>query len=69
MTKDEGQLRHSSFVAITCGIIKMHRGQITMRSQVGQGTTFIIQLPVTLPPTSGLPTTAIGGEHLIGSSS
>ncbi len=32
-------------LAITYGIIKMHRGQISVRSQVGQGTTFTIQLP------------------------
>ncbi len=35
-------------LAITYGIIKMHRGQISARSQVGQGTTFTIQLPVRL---------------------
>ncbi|MCX7668625.1 MAG: cache domain-containing protein, partial [Anaerolineae bacterium] len=36
-------------LAITYGIIKMHRGQISVRSQVGRGTTFTIHLPITLP--------------------
>jgi two-component system, NtrC family, sensor kinase len=59
-------------LAIVYGIIKMHRGQINVRSQVGQGTTFIIQLPVTLPSgqsfgTAGMPPTNPGAETLIGS--
>lgn len=33
-------------LSIIYGIIKMHRGQITFRSKVGKGTTFIIRLPV-----------------------
>ncbi len=40
-------------LAITYGIIKMHRGQISVRSQVGQGTTCVLQLPVTLPLMGG----------------
>lgn len=35
-------------LAIVYGIIKMHRGQINVKSQVGQGTTFIIHLPIKL---------------------
>jgi two-component system NtrC family sensor kinase len=35
-------------LAISYGIIKMHRGQINVKSQVGQGTTFIIVLPIKL---------------------
>jgi signal transduction histidine kinase len=35
-------------LAITYGIIKMHRGQISVRSQMGQGTTFTVQLPIKL---------------------
>ncbi len=35
-------------LAITYGIIKMHRGQITVSSQVGKGTRFTILLPVKL---------------------
>ena len=56
-------------LAIVYGIIKMHRGQINVRSQVGQGTTFTIQLPVKL---AGLKTAAPmlppsgGGAGLIG---
>jgi two-component system NtrC family sensor kinase len=33
-------------LAIVYGIIKMHRGQISVHSQVGQGTTFTITLPI-----------------------
>jgi two-component system NtrC family sensor kinase len=32
-------------LSIIYGIIKMHRGQISVRSQVGQGTTFTVTLP------------------------
>jgi two-component system, NtrC family, sensor kinase len=33
-------------LAIVYGIVKMHRGQIDVRSQVGTGTTFTVTLPV-----------------------
>ncbi|RPH59597.1 MAG: HAMP domain-containing protein [Chloroflexi bacterium] len=36
-------------LAIAYGIIKMHRGQINVQSQVGTGTTFIVNLPIKLP--------------------
>ena len=36
-------------LSIVYGIIKMHRGQITVTSQVNQGTVFTITLPVRLP--------------------
>lgn len=36
-------------LAIAYGIIKMHRGQINIQSQVGKGTTFIVNLPIKLP--------------------
>jgi two-component system NtrC family sensor kinase len=36
-------------LSIVYGIIKMHRGQISVQSQVGVGTTFTITLPVQLP--------------------
>ena len=36
-------------LSIVYGIIKMHRGQITVQSQIGQGTTFTVTLPVQLP--------------------
>jgi two-component system NtrC family sensor kinase len=39
-------------LAIAYGIVKMHRGQITVRSEVGRGTTFSINLPVQVPPGS-----------------
>ena len=35
-------------LSIVYGIVKMHRGQITVQSQVGRGTTFTITLPVRL---------------------
>ena len=35
-------------LSIVYGIVKMHRGQITVQSQVGQGTTFTVTLPVRL---------------------
>lgn len=38
-------------LSIIYGIIKMHRGQISVQSQVGRGTTFIVTLPVHLPAT------------------
>ncbi len=37
-------------LAIAYGIVKMHRGQITARSKVGEGATFTINLPVKVPP-------------------
>jgi len=36
-------------LSIVYGIIKMHYGQIHAQSQVGQGTTIVITLPVRLP--------------------
>lgn len=36
-------------LSIVYGIIKMHQGQITVDSVVGQGTTFTITLPTRLP--------------------
>lgn len=55
-------------LAIAYGIVKMHRGQINVRSQVGQGTTFIIQLPITLSVAGGtaIPPANGGAERLIG---
>ncbi len=36
-------------LSIVYGIIKLHRGQIAVQSEVGQGTTFMITLPLRLP--------------------
>jgi signal transduction histidine kinase len=33
-------------LSIVYGIVKMHRGQITVHSEVGSGTTFIVSLPI-----------------------
>jgi two-component system, NtrC family, sensor kinase len=44
-------------LSIAYGIIKMHRGQISVQSLAGQGTVFTIVLPVQLPQTE----TAVGG--------
>ena len=35
-------------LAIVYGIIKMHKGDIRAISDVGQGTTFVIKLPINL---------------------
>jgi two-component system NtrC family sensor kinase len=35
-------------LSIVYGIIKMHRGQISVKSQLGKGTTFAITLPIKL---------------------
>lgn len=37
-------------LAIVYGIVKMHRGQITVQSQPGKGTTFTVILPIRLLP-------------------
>jgi len=50
-------------LSIVYGIIKMHRGQIHVESQVGQGTTFIITLPVRLPV--GQPAPAAGAPESV----
>lgn len=43
-------------LSIAYGVIKMHRGQIGVKSRVGQGTTFQITLPLTsAEPKSTLP--------------
>jgi two-component system NtrC family sensor kinase len=36
-------------LSIVYGIVKMHRGQITVQSQLGEGTTFTVMLPIRLP--------------------
>lgn len=41
-------------LSIVYGIIKMHRGQIGVQSQVGEGTTFTITLPVQSVPAGEL---------------
>ena len=60
-------------LAIAYGIIKMHRGQITVKSQPGQGTTFTITLPVRLPNMSSAvsvvnPLPRVGESPLSGNS-
>jgi two-component system NtrC family sensor kinase len=50
-------------LSIVYGIIKMHRGQIHVESEVGQGTTFILTLPVRLPV--GQPTPAAGASESV----
>ena len=51
-------------LSIVYGIIKLHRGQIAVNSQVGHGTTIIITLPVRLPD-GGSPQ-AVSSKDLIG---
>jgi two-component system NtrC family sensor kinase len=45
-------------LAISYGIVKEHKGTITVDSQVGKGTTFTIRLPVTSEPMNGKGTNA-----------
>jgi two-component system NtrC family sensor kinase len=35
-------------LAISYGIVKEHRGTITVESEVGKGTTFVVSLPLSL---------------------
>jgi two-component system NtrC family sensor kinase len=37
-------------LSIAYGIVKMHRGQIQVHSKLGSGTTFLITLPLQVPP-------------------
>jgi two-component system NtrC family sensor kinase len=48
-------------LSIVYGIIKMHRGQISVQSKLSEGTTFTIQLPVRQPETELL---ASGDEDI-----
>jgi signal transduction histidine kinase len=34
-------------LAISYGIVKEHKGAVSVESQVGKGTTFVVRLPVT----------------------
>ena len=40
-------------LSIVYGIIKKHNGEIKVKSKVGEGTTFIIELPVKMGPPEG----------------
>ncbi|MBU1878336.1 MAG: cache domain-containing protein, partial [Chloroflexi bacterium] len=51
-------------LSIVYGIIKMHRGQITLQSQANKGTTFTVTLPIHLP--DGQATTTRAGTDMIG---
>jgi two-component system NtrC family sensor kinase len=52
-------------LAIVYGIVKMHRGQIQVRSHVGQGTTFTISLPIRLSGTDNAkpPNNSLSGQE------
>jgi two-component system NtrC family sensor kinase len=39
-------------LSIAYGIVKVHHGTIQVKSQIGEGTTFIVTLPVCLPKSS-----------------
>jgi signal transduction histidine kinase len=34
-------------LAISYGVVKEHRGTISVESEIGKGTTFVVRLPVT----------------------
>jgi signal transduction histidine kinase/DNA-binding response OmpR family regulator/ABC-type xylose transport system substrate-binding protein len=36
-------------LALSLGLTRLHQGQLTFRSQPGQGTTFVVTLPLVLP--------------------
>ncbi|MBM3151074.1 MAG: HAMP domain-containing protein [Chloroflexi bacterium] len=51
-------------LAIVYGIIKMHRGQINVRSAPGEGATFIVTLPLHLPLSGeGVPSNRPSGDE------
>jgi two-component system NtrC family sensor kinase len=52
-------------LSIVYGIIKMHRGQIQVSSQVGKGTTFTVTLPMIPPKTVSSRTGANALDTLI----
>ena len=41
-------------LAISYGIVRKHRGTITVDSEIGKGTTFIISLPATVEKRIGI---------------
>ena len=49
-------------LSIVYGIIKLHRGSITVESQVGQGTTFTVTLPVRFGGVMAGPESNTSGE-------
>jgi two-component system NtrC family sensor kinase len=51
-------------LSIVYGIIKMHRGQITVQSTVGEGTLFTVTLPTRLPEVNQ--TVQVNSGNLIG---
>jgi PAS domain S-box-containing protein len=53
---------------IAYNIIQKHKGDIRVQSRVGEGTTFIISLPVAYPETDGVKTDAMNGEQISESS-
>jgi two-component system NtrC family sensor kinase len=51
-------------LAIVYGIIKMHRGQIYVESEVGVGSTFTVTLPIRLPGAGAEPAPALGDDEV-----
>jgi two-component system phosphate regulon sensor histidine kinase PhoR len=45
-SKTDGERRSGVGLAITRRIIEAHNGNITVESKLGEGSTFVIQLPV-----------------------
>lgn len=50
-SKTEGERRSGVGLAITRRIIEAHNGTISVESELGKGSTFVIYLPILKPPT------------------
>ncbi|HEU4403316.1 MAG TPA: ATP-binding protein [Candidatus Polarisedimenticolia bacterium] len=52
-------------LSVSYGIVKEHKGEITVQSQRGQGTTFTIVIPISEAAPSAAPRAAAGGEKRV----
>ena len=52
-------------LSVSYGIVKEHKGEITVQSKVGAGTTFTILIPVTKTAPKAAPQAAAGGEKRV----
>ncbi len=52
-------------LSVSYGIVKDHKGEITVQSKVGQGTTFTILIPIAQPGAEAEPQAAAAGEKRV----